>query len=562
LAQRHPRLVLLLAAVVLLAPSLVLGTLITHSSHLNLTWATQFAEQVQAGIFYPRWLPDSFGGLGAPTFYFYPPLPFWIDALVSVVTFDTLPVSYRLSLTSVLLLWASGLAMHAWLERETQSRRTALWGALAYMIAPYHLLDHYLRGALAEFTTFAVLPLFVLAILLTAEKHRAGIGLLAVAFAALLMSHLPTALLVSVTVVPLYILFRAWRLADRRAAIGFLLRSALAGALGIGLAATYLLPAMLLQRWISADLFWTDYYRVENWFVVAPDRWPELSFMQIIASLAAAYGLATVALGLVVLRLGPDDGRRTELGFWLAISLVCLLLMSGLVPWFWQLPEVAKVQFPWRLMVIVEFAVITAFCLAPLKKPQRRVVYVLAAAAVALVPGIALIGGEAADRIGLTRSNPGPATIESTEYQPAGYPHSPPQGGHTNPRLDLLARVPTIDCTPAAQTCSAQADRFGALQVRVDGTEPTTVVLRRFYFPAWQVEMLPSRETIVVKPTDQLRLASFQAPAGRADFRLHRSALPIERWGWAVTGLSLAMLLAWAVLPRYTRRRSPIHRFS
>jgi hypothetical protein len=562
LPLRHPRLVLLLAAVVLLAPSLVLGTLITHSSHLNLTWATQFAEQVQAGIFYPRWLPDSFGGLGAPTFYFYPPLAFWIDALVSVATFDTLPVSYRLSLTSVLLLWASGLAMHAWLERETQSRRTALWGALAYMVAPYHLLDHYLRGALAEFTTFAVLPLLVFAIRLMAEKHRAGIGLLAVAFGALLMSHLPTALLVSVTVVPLYILFRAWRLADRRAVIGFLLRSALAGALGIGLAATYLLPAMLLQRWISADLFWTDYYRVENWFVVAPDRWPELSFMQIIASLAAAYGLATVALGLVVLRLGADDGRRPELGFWLAISLVCLLLMSGLVPWFWQLPEVAKVQFPWRLMVIVEFAVITAFCLVPLKKPQRRVVYVLAAAAVAVVPGIALIGGEAADRIAFTRSNPVPATIESTEYQPAGYPHSLPQGGHTNPRLDLLARVPTIDCTPPAQTCSSQADRFGALQVRVDSAEPTTVVLRRFYFPAWQVEMLPSRETIVVKPTDQLRLASFLAPAGRADFRLHRAALPIERWGWAVTGLSLAMLLAWAVLPRCTSRRNPIHRFS
>jgi hypothetical protein len=562
LALSHPRLVLPLAAVVLLAPSLVLGTLVTHSAHLNLTWAKQFAEQVQAGIFYPRWLPDSFGGLGAPTFYFYPPLPFWIDALVSIVTFDTLPVSYRLSLTSVLLLWASGLTMHAWLERETQNGRTALWGALAYMVAPYHLLDHYLRGALAEFTTFAVLPLLVLAILLTAEKHRAGLALLAVAFAALLMSHLPTALLVSVTFVPLYILFRAWRLADRRAAIGFLLRSALAGALGIGLAATYLLPAMLLQGWISADLFWTDYYRVENWFVVAPGRWPELSFMQIIASLTAAYGLATVALGLVVLRLGADDGRRIEFGFWLAISLVCLLLMSGLVPWFWQLPEVAKVQFPWRLMVIVEFAVITAFCLAPLKKPQRRVVYVLAAAAVALAPGIVLIGGEAADRIALTRSNPLPATIESTEYQPAGYPHSPPQGGHTNPRLDLLAQIRTIDCTPAAQACSVREDHFGALQARVDSAEPTTVVLRRFYFPAWQVEVLPSRETIVVKPTDQLRLVSFLAPAGRAEFRLHRAPLPAERWGWLVTGLSLATLLVWAVLPRRTRRRDPLHRFS
>src|SRR5437660_1076123 len=32
----------------------------------NLTWAAQFAEQFRAGIVYPRWLSDSFDGLGAP----------------------------------------------------------------------------------------------------------------------------------------------------------------------------------------------------------------------------------------------------------------------------------------------------------------------------------------------------------------------------------------------------------------------------------------------------------------------------------------------------------------
>ena len=59
----------------LLAPSLVLGTLISHSSPQNLTWAGQFAEQFRAGILYPRWMPQSFDGLGSPAFYFYPPMP-------------------------------------------------------------------------------------------------------------------------------------------------------------------------------------------------------------------------------------------------------------------------------------------------------------------------------------------------------------------------------------------------------------------------------------------------------------------------------------------------------
>ena len=101
-------LVLAAVAAILLAPSLLEGTLISHSSPQNLTWAAQFADLFRAGILYPRWLPGSFGGLGSPTFYFYPPIAFWVDAVLSVVTFDALSVSYRLSLSSLILLWAVG----------------------------------------------------------------------------------------------------------------------------------------------------------------------------------------------------------------------------------------------------------------------------------------------------------------------------------------------------------------------------------------------------------------------------------------------------------------------
>jgi hypothetical protein len=66
LVLARPAPVLLIAAALLLAPSLVLGNLISHSSPQNLTWAAQFADQFRAGVVYPRWLPDSFDGLGGP----------------------------------------------------------------------------------------------------------------------------------------------------------------------------------------------------------------------------------------------------------------------------------------------------------------------------------------------------------------------------------------------------------------------------------------------------------------------------------------------------------------
>ncbi|MBS0524112.1 MAG: integral membrane-like protein, partial [Proteobacteria bacterium] len=239
--MRRPAIVLLLVAALLIAPSLVTGVLLTHSSAHNLLWAGQFAEQFRAGVLYPRWMPDSFDGLGGPAFYFYPPLTFWLDALASLVAFD-LPVPYRLGLLSLAVLWCSGLAMHAWLRTVTGRPLVALIGAIAYMAAPYHLLDHYMRGALAEFTAYAVLPLVLLSV------ARAAGPMLALSYAALLLAHLPTALLASVTILPAYAVFRATRLETGREARDFLWTRALGALLGVGLAALYLAPALSLQK--------------------------------------------------------------------------------------------------------------------------------------------------------------------------------------------------------------------------------------------------------------------------------------------------------------------------
>ena len=76
-----PLAVIAAAAVLVWAPTLVIaapGDLFSY----DLNWAAQFGALVRAGDPYPRWLPGSFGGLGSPTFYFYPPLSFWVAALV------------------------------------------------------------------------------------------------------------------------------------------------------------------------------------------------------------------------------------------------------------------------------------------------------------------------------------------------------------------------------------------------------------------------------------------------------------------------------------------------
>jgi hypothetical protein len=532
--DRHPALILALTAGLLLSPSLVLGTLISHSSPQNLTWASQFSEQFRAGVLYPRWMPDSFDGLGSPAFYFYPPVPFWIDALVSVATFNILSVPYRLAVTTALMLFVSGLTMRAWLRQTTASATAALVGAVAYMAAPYHLLDHYTRGAFAEFTAYALLPLVMLAIRRTTQEAQWSLPLLAGSYAALLASHLPTALLCSVTLIPAYILFSTRSRAR-------LLRCAAGGVLGLGLAAAYLVPALELQEWISSDQLWASFYHPENWFVLVPVRWLDPDIMRTITSIALA--LAVLALGLCValLQMQAAEARRKELGFWIASTLACLVLVVGLVPWFWDLPLIGKVQFPWRLMMVVEFAAITALCLVPFSKLHRVVVYVFAAVAVALVPAAVSVATDAAARVDFVRHGGALEQHDVKEYQPRGFKLAGPR--YADLGLEALKGVPAISCTPAARTCRAENERFGVMRLTVESEALTTVVLRRFFFPAWQVDTgLDTGASL--GPTEPLRLVSFQAPAGQTVARLDRVALPAERWGWAISGLSLLLLLA------------------
>ena len=52
----------------------------------QLIWIPSFRSLLDSGSMIPRWLPNSFNGLGSPTFYFYPPLAYYLCSALSAVT--------------------------------------------------------------------------------------------------------------------------------------------------------------------------------------------------------------------------------------------------------------------------------------------------------------------------------------------------------------------------------------------------------------------------------------------------------------------------------------------
>ncbi|HZX85678.1 MAG TPA: hypothetical protein VFF19_19050, partial [Reyranella sp.] len=67
--------------------------------------------------------------------------------------------------------------------------------------------------------------------------------------------------------------------------------------------------------------------------------------------------------------------------------------------------------------------------------------------------------------------------------------------------------------------------------------------------PAWRLDA-----GFPLAPSEPLRLVSFTAPAGRTVARLDRAALPIERWGWVISGVSLLLLAGVTVRERSSAR--------
>ena len=129
---------LLLASTLVSVPMLATG-LDGPDYHPHLRWSGQFADELAAGAWYPRWLSAANYGYGNPTFFFHGPAFYYAVAAVRLLVPATLPAMLIACWLGFVL---SGLAMYAF-AREFHPHRQAAVAALAYVLLPYHAMDNY-----------------------------------------------------------------------------------------------------------------------------------------------------------------------------------------------------------------------------------------------------------------------------------------------------------------------------------------------------------------------------------------------------------------------------------
>ena len=126
----------------------------THDGHLHYHRVAAMAHAWENGIYLTRWLPDLAFGYGYPFFVYREAAPLYA-VLLPFLAGMPLPAASNLFYAVTILL--CGVFMFLWV-RDLFGPRAALVSAVAYMAAPYTLIDAFVRGNAPESLALPLLP--------------------------------------------------------------------------------------------------------------------------------------------------------------------------------------------------------------------------------------------------------------------------------------------------------------------------------------------------------------------------------------------------------------------
>lgn len=560
------------AGIVLTLPVLILGIpFFSDDGVMHAMWYAHFSEQLSSGNIYPRWLINMNAGLGSPVFFYYPPVPFFITSLLRPFFANDPQGWHQVGVSCSMALVASGIAVYFWLK-EITDEISALVAAVLYMSMPYHLAEIYVRGALAELWAFVWMPLVLFFInRIVAGRNLAGVGL-AVCYALLIMTHLPTTLIFSI--VPVGYAFFTANKESRMKTVVVTLASLL---IGIGLSAVYLLPAMLTQQNVLISRMVTGYFDYHNWFLVSHWSFETEDKLTYLSLAVDMIGIAGCSFFVSQIRLGGP--QRTLNRFWFTTAALSVLMMTELSrPLWWIISPLQKIQFPWRFNVPLCIAAAALLALAIFSLRARPLASGKSLQTIALALIVAWIPAmlfEAWMRFPQTSPNRTASIAKSKQIALSrDAPEYRPKWNESMRELDwnasmdinnwdgllekefdaTLGRVavregsaPGVRLSEGTGQATVTVRKPGEIHMHVETPTGALVEVPQFYYPNWTAHLAGETTRLMIDPSKPDGLVSFKVPPGNHDLELRLERSPAELAGQIVSLASAAVLLTLAL---------------
>ncbi|MFC2031303.1 DUF6541 family protein, partial [Chloroflexota bacterium] len=309
-----------------LVPLVRSGFFVSDDGLIHVYRLAALDRAVRAGVALPRWFPNFAFGYGHPVLNFYGPLSYYWGLPLTLAGADA---AAALKVVMAAGLVASALGMYLF-ARQHLGRGPAVVAAVIYAYLPYHLVDLYVRGALAEFLAFVWLPLVLWAFGRLVDDDMGGnsvrVGLAALLLAALILTHSLSAFVI-VPVLILYVVILLARKGDLRA-VG---RVVLAAVLALAVSAFHWLPILAESQYVGLGHGRSQGYmdhlmplnRVLSWLPFYPYQ------EQAGASRTFPIGIVQFAILVAsVALLLKYRARRWLIFLFLSIALLTLLMLT------------------------------------------------------------------------------------------------------------------------------------------------------------------------------------------------------------------------------------------
>ena len=550
---------LLSAAALLLttlaATSLLLarGPSCGHDFDFHFVSWLEVARSWHSGLFYPHWASSANFGAGEPRFIFYPPASWIFGAVLgSIAGWHAAPWLF-----TAICLFCAGLAMR-YFARDWLPPVVATAAGCLYIANPYMLFVAYERTAYGELMAAALIPL----LLCFAVRPSPPIAALAATIAGLWLMNAPSGVMACYALLWIALLRlaseRSWRAP---------LHLAASTAIGLALAAFYLVPAAYQERWVEIARAIGPDMRFQDSFLF---HHTGEAFHDAVLHTASILACTLLAFVLASILLWRDSLRSRPLVWLVSLAPLILLLLVPVSTPLWRIaPQLAYMQFPWRWLLVL--APVAALFVAGSITQRTRTAWLVAAATILCAVSIACCARpfhqycDDQDNVSaqLTLMRDGTGQEGTDEYTP-----------HDDDNAEVDQDMPEVRVlvSPGAEEPDSgkvqnpeyqpdpNAERNATVTVTQWLSERRAVVLntpaagyavfRLMDYPAWTVR----RDGVIViqRPRRDDGLLTIPVPPGRSEIDIRWHTTPDIRIGRALSLLGLCVF----GFVRYRERRT------
>lgn len=321
----------------------------------------EMGKSLRDGMFPVRWVSDLGYGYGYPLFNFYAPLAYYIGGSLLLLGFDALIATKIMMAVGILL---AGIFMY-FLAREFWGEIGGIVSGLFYVYAPYHAVDIYVRGDVAEFWAYAFIPLVFYGLWKTyMEQKWRHVVIGSIGYAGLILSHNLTAMMVTpfLIIVTLFYYFIAYR--KKNVSTIYYLLSIIC--LGLLLSTFYWLPALLEMKYTNIMSQIGGGADFRDHFVCISQLWESDwrfggSTLGCIDGLSFKTGklhivLALLSFSLFFKKTNVDNTRKLVLILFFAFTILSILIMVSFSKPIWEFVKPMEfIQYPWRFLILTSF---------------------------------------------------------------------------------------------------------------------------------------------------------------------------------------------------------------